>query len=153
MHHLLGRILRASTWYVEGQHVGHPPLPGRPTPSNPWFSLTKKRTGACLGTQLLSSFGVSDCTAPPPACPAVPPWAQTAPGRSPQSVAQLPPHQSSPHTGCLHLGAATRDVKSWRVSQWNRSWGRVSPLALEKGIHSLQGPQEEPSRSNSPGLR
>lgn len=113
-------------------------------PLAPQFSLTQKHTGACLGTRLLSSSGVSDCTAPPPACPAIPPWAQTAPGRSPQSVAQLPPHQSSPHTGCLHLGAATRDVKSWRVSQWNRSWGLASPLAPEGASTPYRGPKRNP---------
>ena len=87
----------------------NPPSSGPPQALRsppPKSSLTQKHTGACLGTRFLSSSGVSDCTAPPPACPAVPPWAQTAPGHSPQSVVQLPPHQSSPHTGCLHLGAA-----------------------------------------------
>lgn len=142
MHHLLGNILQGLHLVCGRAACGPPPLPGLPRPSSPWFSLLAPTRHALDSTPLIF-WGFSDCTAPPPACPAVPPWAQTAPGRSPQSVAQLPPHQSSIHglsaSGCCH-----RDAKSWRVSQWNRSWGLVSPLTLEKGHPFHRGPRKNP---------
>lgn len=85
-------------------------LPGPPHGA----SLTWTRTATCPGTRLPSSSGVSGCTAPLPAGPAAPPWAQTAPGRSPQSGVRLLPPRSSPHTGCLHLGAAG---KRWQMGE------------------------------------
>ena len=153
MHHLLGSVLRASTWHVEGQHVGHAPLPGLPRPSNPpvlthieahrsmpWDSTPLIFWGFRLHSTTTSlscrSAWGTNCTRP---------LTTVRGSASPTSIFSTYRLSAS---GCCHKRCQVLEIIT--VEQ---IMGPCDPSGYRKGHPLSTGAPEEPSRANSPGLR